>query len=818
MRILTSLLVLLLSYPTLYAQQVTGSARNEDGNPLAGASISFKKEKDSSLVKLEVSGADGQFEFSGIPSGRYFIYISHIGYVPASSAIFQVQEDGTTQVPPIRLKRTSGNLKEAVVSTHRPIVEVRPDKIILNVEGSINSVGQDVLELLRKAPGVTVDKDNNLSVNGKNGVQVFIDGRPTYLSSTELSEYLKTIQSSSVEAIEIIGNPSARYEAAGNAGIIDIRLKKNKAFGTNGTVSAGYNIGTYSKYNGALSLNHRDAHINLFGNYSFNHALNETHATQYRTQLDTLFLQNSVFRSDNNSHNFKAGLDWFLTPKSTLGVILSGVISDYGIRTNSLTPISYIPTGAVDRILEANNRTDGKRNNGNANLNYRYADSSGREWTIDGNYGLYYIRSDQWQPNNYFEPTGHFLLYSNVYNILSPTDIHIYSFKTDYEQNWGKGRLGFGSKISYVTSGNDFAEYNVYGPTKVLDTLGSNNFTYRENINAAYVNYNRSLSGWTFQVGLRAENTNAKGTSTGYKQQGNTYLPYDSVFLRHYTDLFPSGSITYNKDPKRQWTLSYSRRIDRPAYQDLNPFEFKLDDYTFSKGNTELRPQYTHSVGLTHLYRYKLTVTLNYSHIKDLSTTLVDTTERSKSIVSRQNLATQDVISLNISYPFQYKWYSIFANINSFYSLYHAHFGTGRDINLNIFNTTLYTQHSLHFGKGWSGEITQYFVSPNIWQATLHARSLWSLDGGLQKTVLKGNGTFRASVSDIFNTLHWDATSNFAGQYIRTTGGYESRQLKLYFTYRFGNKQVKAARQRKTGTEEENKRVGSQSTGNGMGN
>jgi len=186
----------------------------------------------------------------------------------------------------------------------------------------------------------------------------------------------------------------------------------------------------------------------------------------------------------------------------------------------------------------------------------------------------------------------------------------------------------------------------------------------------------------------------------------------------------------------------------------------------------------------------------------------VDTTDRSKAVVSRQNLAEQDVTSLNLTYPFQYKWYSLFANVNAFYSIYRANFGVGRTIDLNVFNTSIYTQHSFRLGGNWTGEIVQTFTSPNIWQATLRSHSLWSVDAGLQKGLFNGNGTLKVSVSDVFNTLHWYASSNFAGQYIRTTGGFESRLLKLFFTYRFGNKQVKAARQRNTGAEDLNNRVG----------
>jgi len=816
MRITFLLLFVTLFGISSQAQQVTGIVQDEQNKPLAGASIALKKAKDSSVLKLGVSNSTGKFEFANIPAGNYFINISHVGYNSRNSTPFEVSGEGSVTAPLTPLIKASAELKEAVVTSRKPPVEVKADKIILNVEGSINAVGQDALELLRKSPGVMVDKDDNLSVSGKNGVQVFIDGRPTPLSGKDLSEYLKTLQSSNIESIEIISNPSAKYEAAGNAGIINIRLKKNKSFGTNGTVNAGYNIGTYAKYNGGLSLNHRDGKVNLFGNYNYNHNLNEMNISLYRKQLDTLFDQRSVIKNETNSHNFKAGADYFINKKSTIGMIVTGTLSDNAMHSTSRTPISYIPTGVLDRTLQANNSSTGRRDNGNLNLNYRYADTSGHEWTMDGDYGIYRIKSDQMQPNVYFDPSGH-PLDSNIYNMLAPTDIDIYSFKSDYAQNFKKGRLELGGKFSYVKSGNDFQQFDVIGGGKLIDLSRSNNFNYKENINAVYANYSRSLKGWTVQAGLRVENTNAKGTTNGFQLSNSSYVPFDSTFDRHYTNFFPSAAVTYNKNPMKQWTMTYSRRIDRPAYQDLNPFEMRLDAYTSMKGNTQLRPQYTNSIGLTYMYKYKLTTTLNYSHVNDVFTQLVDTAEKSKAFLTKKNLATQDIVSLNISYPFMYKWYSVFANLNTYYSIYQANFGTGRTINVNVYSVNVYAQQSARLGKGWTAEISGFYTSPSIYQGTFKTRTIWSLDGGISKTVMKTKGTVKASVSDIFNTLHWTSTSDFAGQSINASGHFESRQLKLYFTYRFGNTQVKAARQRKLGTEEETKRANSQGGGLGGG-
>jgi len=816
MRTLTLFLLIAVSCNHLWGQQVTGFARDDQGKPLANASVALRKGQDSSIVKLSISNTNGQYSFPPIAAGRYFITITHIGYQSQSSANFDITGNSTAKAPELTLTRLSRQLKQVVVDAGKPLVEVKSDKVILNVENSINAIGSDVLELLRKSPGVTVDNNNTLSLEGKGGVQVFVDGRPTYLSGSALAGFLQGLPSSSVESIQIIAHPSARYEAAGSAGIIDIRLKKNKAFGTNMNVSAGYNIGTYGKYNGAFSFNHRDRHLNVFGDFSYNYSRNETYATMYRAQRDTSFLQQSTLITTNSVANYKTGLDWSIDDRNTLGMMISGSSSGYTLQTNSSTPIVYIPSNSTDRLLRANNHTDGSRDNFMADLNYRFADTSGHELNIDLDYGIYHLRSNQLQPNDYYDSTGKMLLYSNVYNILSPTDIRIYSAKADYATNFAKGRLGLGWKSSYVITGNDFQEYDLNSWGRQQDSLSSNDFGYRENINALYTDYKRTLKGWVIQGGLRLENTNSKGTSTGFKipesnvppMMGSAYVPYDSSFTRHYTDLFPSISLTWNSNPGKVWKLSYSRRIDRPDYQDLNPFIFKIDDYTFSKGNTLLLPQYANSVGLNFLYRYKLSATLNYSHTKDLVTVLADTIDASKLIDERENLASQDILSVNIGFPLQYKWYSMYASFTGVYALNKANFGPGRIIDLNVFNATVFSQHRFRLGRGWTGELTQYFTSPNIWQATLRSHSLWSLDAGLQKIIFNGNGNLKVAVSDIFHTLDWSASSDFAGQYIRTSGGYESRLLKLNLTYRFGNKQLKAARRHSNAAEEETKRVG----------
>ncbi len=321
-------LILLLGFllPTsLIAQNIKGMIKDENSNPVNGSTVSLLRSKDSISIKYIATKEDGKFHFANIDKGNYIINVSHVGYKPVYSSSFSF-ESTDISIPDLIMNKITGNLKGVTVTSEKPMVEVRADKTILNVEGTINAVGSDALELLRKSPGVMVDKDDNISLSGKNGVQVYIDGRPTPLSGKDLSEYLKSMQSAQIEALEIITNPSAKYEAAGNAGIINIRLKKNKSFGTNGSVNAGWNIGTYAKYNTGLALNHRNKTVNVFGNYNYNHGNNANAFNLYRLSYDTLFDGHTTMLSRNNNNGFKAGMDYFIGRKSTLGVIFNGNI------------------------------------------------------------------------------------------------------------------------------------------------------------------------------------------------------------------------------------------------------------------------------------------------------------------------------------------------------------------------------------------------------------------------------------------------------------------------------------------------------------
>lgn len=810
---------------TSKAQQITGTVKDEQGKGVEKATISLLLKKDSSVVKLSVSGTAGKYSFSSIPEGEYFVSTSFVGYVPMRSPLFKVSANENVTVPDILLERATSSMAGVTITSKKPLVEVKADKTVLNVEGTINATGSDALELLRKSPGVLVDKDENISLSGKNGVKIYIDGKPSPLTGTDLSNYLKSIQSSQVESIELITNPSAKYDAAGNAGIINIKFKKNKAFGTNGSINAGYNIGTYPTYNAGININNRNKIVNLFGNYNYSNTKSEMIFDMYRTIGDTAFESKRIGPNESKGHNFKAGADFYFDKKNTFGVLVNGNFSKGNMDGNNTNNIIYKPTNTLDRILRANNTNDLDRKNVNFNLNYRYVDTAGHELTMDLDYGLFRLNSNQLQPNYYYAPDGITLTNKTIYRFLSPSTIDLYTFKTDYEQNFKKGKLGVGAKFSVVSTDNNFKRYDVQqlapNEVKTLDIPKSNEFDYKENINAVYVNYNRQLKGKMIQFGVRMENTVSSGNSFGLNTDGSVNTGSKQSFKRNYTDLFPSAAITFNKNPMNQWGLSYSRRIDRPAYQDLNPFEFKLDEYSYQKGNVDLRPQYTNVFSLTNTYKYKLTTSLTYSHINDMFAQLVDTTEKSKSYITKKNLAQSDVFAVNISYPFMYKTYTAFVNLSGNYSHYKSDFGGGnRVVNLQSASFNIYMQHSYKFGKkkDWTAEVSGWYNSPSVWQGFFKSKAMWTVDAGMQKLIFKGKGTFKLSVSDIFYSMKFDGHSDFAGQYTRASGTFGSRQLKASLVWRFGSSTVKAARQRKDASEEEKKRTQASGGGIGVGN
>ncbi len=783
---------------------IRGLIRDEKGKAVIAATVSLHKIKDSALVKTDVTNASGAFEFITLPEDTYFLQVSSVGNEAYKSEPLAVVGGQQLQLPAVALKTSVKELTGVVVKAKKPLIEVRADKTVFNVEQSINATGSNALELLQKSPGVQVDNNENISMKGKTGVKIYVDGKMMQLDTKDLADYLKSINSNDIEAIEMISNPSAKYDASGNAGIVNIRLKKNKKYGTNGSVNVGLVQGVTPKGNGSINLNYRDKKINVFGNAGVSQGQYENEFKLYRVQSDTIFDQKSLMVNDRKSANIKGGIDYFISSKSTIGIMANTNVSDNKSNNLSNTAISYEPTGEFVKTLKAFNTIPASRTNANFNLNYRYADTSGREINFDADYGLFRGTGRSYQPNYYYSKTGQ-LINDFVYRNYTPTDINIYSAKVDAQQKAFKGVFGYGAKFSYVNTKNTFDFYNELNDEPVLDVSKSNKFDYTENVNAAYVNYQRQLnSKWSLQAGLRAEQTNSEGnlTRTDGQQQE------DDNVKRNYLDFFPSAALTFNISQKHTLNLTYSRRIDRPTYQDLNPFENKLDELTYEKGNAFLRPQYTNTIELTHTFMGMINTTVGYSHVKDYATQVTDTANKNATFVQQQNLATQQQYSASIGAPIPIaKWWNGYTNVWYNYQKFDGKIGK-TDVSRGYSLYGMYMQNTFTLGKkGTSAELTGFFNGPNVWGGTWRTKAQGGVDVGLQQNLFKKKASLKMSVTDVFHTMPWSATNDFGGLRIKASGAWESRTFRVSFNYRFGSNNIKETRQRKTGLESESGRI-----------
>ncbi|MEM6726235.1 MAG: outer membrane beta-barrel family protein, partial [Bacteroidota bacterium] len=636
------------------------------------------------------------------------------------------------------------------------------------------------------------------------GVQVYIDGKPSYLSSADLATFLRSMQSTEIEAIEIITNPSAKYDAAGNAGIINIRLKKDKRLGGNANINMGYQMGIHSKYNGALSFNYRDKKSNFFGSYNHTNGTWENWIDLYRIQSNTLFDGQSTIISDGAFNGGRFGWDYTLNEKSTFGVVVNGAHNNRNSRTISLTPITDLTTNELTSVLESGNLNDGGRTRLNTNVNYAWRNKKGISWNIDADFGIFRNDNDSQQPNIYYASDEQTIVDQRDYFSEAPTDINIFAAQVDHERKLADGSFSTGIKVSYVETDNTFNFYDVVNGQNLLDVDRSNNFVYQENINAAYASYSRKVDKWTVNLGLRAEQTNSTGILTAMKETDNAEV------TRHYFDLFPSGGLTYQAHQKHQLRVNYSRRIDRPNYQDLNPFEFQLSELSFQRGNPFLQPQYTHNISFSHTYGYRLTTSIAYSYTQDFFANISDSSGVDRTFLQTINLDNQQVLSLTVSYPFSpTKWWNTYTNLNAYHKRNKADLGDGRVVNISANTATVYHQSTFTLPQDFSLEVSGWYSSPSIWGAVYDTEANFAIDMGVQKKFLEGRAIVKVAVTDVFHTAAWRGIQDFSGFFVEATGNWESTQLRVNFSYLIGNDQVKKSRKRKGALESELDRAGS---------
>jgi iron complex outermembrane recepter protein len=779
--------------------KVSGSIK--DGGQqqvIDAATISLLKSKDSSLVKTAVTDAAGNFAIQNIKEGDYLLMATSVGYGKTYSNLFSITEAApAVTIGVLQLVPASKNLSAVTITSKKPFIERKAGITVVNVEASVTNTGNTALEVLEKAPGVTVDKDGNISLNGKQGVMIMLDGKQTFLSGPELANMLRSMTASQLDQIEVMANPSAKYDAAGRSGIINIKTKKNKQKGFNGNLSLAYRQGVYARTNNNGSLNYKNGRVNLFSTFGFNHNDNNFQDLNiYRRYTNpdkttkAVFEQNALQNRRSSNYNAKLGADFYVNKKTTIGIVLTGTTvprSDKGGNTSYLKNSA----GAVDSIVQAISSEKSKWSNGTVNLNFRHViDSTGKELTVDVDYLRYKSDKDQRFVNTSF--TSQWATkFSDVLLGELPSDISIYTAKADYTHPLKKGaKLEAGIKSSFVQTDNVAGYYNQIGNIKTPDYEKTNSFDYEENINAAYVNYNKVWKKWSLQIGLRFENTNYKGY-----QYGNP-TKTDSSFSRTYNNLFPTIFIGYNPSQKNQFSFSYGRRINRPDYEDLNPFLFFLDKYTYGAGNPFLRPMYSNVFEVSHTYRQFLTTTAGYSRTTDIFTETFEQKDFA-TIVRQGNYGVMNDANVAVSAQVPVKkWWMAIAYTQVRYNQFKGRL-YGEDVNVGATTLLANLTNQFTFKKGWNGELSGWYRTPGV-EGQIKIKTLGQLNVGVQKQVLKNKASIKLNVNDILNSRNARGEINFQNTEARFSQRQDNRSVVIGFNWRFG-KPIKGVQKRKTG-------------------
>jgi iron complex outermembrane receptor protein len=803
------ILLCMLFCTTAYAQPkiatpqtltITGTLLNEQGKPVDYATVTLLRATDSTVVKGTLSTDAGTYTFDHIASGSYIVAVTNLGYTKAYSAAIDANgNQQTVAVPAIKMQANSRNLQTVTISGTKPLIERKIDRTVMNVENSVLAAGNTALEILARAPGVSLDKDDNISLKGKEGVTVMINDKLTYLTAAQLATLLRSTDGSTIKSIEIITNPSAKYDAAGNSGIINIKLKKNTQSGTNGSLTAAVARGKYWRESTNLNLNHKEGDLNVFGSFGRGdikrgHDLSINRVITDDTGTKTYFNQLSAMPGVNHYNNYRLGADYDLTPKHTIGFVLNGY-SNTGRDDNNTSTIIGKQFGVADSSLHTTSLVKQSYKNFAFNLNDRYKiDTAGQEISFDLDYSKFRNNSNADYHTDYFLPDGSTQHAPQILRNQTPSTISIYTGKFDYTKPITKTiKLETGAKFSSVKTDNDLQAQIVSNGVLINDANRTNRFIYDEKINAGYINLNKQFKKTSIQLGLRAEQTKSNGNLIG-----------SSPVNRSYLNFFPSVFINQTLNDKNELNFSYSRRIDRPGYDDLNPFIYYLDPYTYSQGNAFLNPQYTQNFELNYTYNHDLNVSLGYSLTTDVITELI-LTQGNKSFETHQNLKTQKSYNINVNTPFTIaKWWTGNINVNAFYLGFNTDSTSIVNFNDGQFAAQGKLTQTFTFGT-YRFEVLGDYRSP-LTYGIYKIKARYSIDAGVSHSFAAKKLNVKLACDDIFFLRRNDLSSHIVNNNFDIKQRNDSRVVRLTLTYNFGNSAIKS-RQHRTGADDESNRV-----------
>ena len=787
-----------------------GFAVNEQNEPVEGAAVYILKSIDSTVVKIEIVNQAGYFTFSNLPDGVYLLRINSVAYQTLFYGPFDLKgKSKLLDLGKLVLHTSAKNLQEVSIYENKNFIETKPGKVILNVENSIVSSGSTAYDILKSAPGVQIDAEENIRLNGKQNVLVIINGKQTFMEREALIDILKGTQSNDIEQIELISNPSAKYDAAGSGAIINIKTKKNKNYGLNGNLNlmsgisaVGFNSDPNHKLNSALSLNFRNKLINVYGSYNYadnnqNRTLNSQRAINNARRTNINVDYGSLIK--RSTHTYRTGSDINIAKNHVLGAMFSGSDNQFGISKNNIS--SILNRNVLDSsILTTSDQSRGLKNQA---LNLNYKGTLGKkfgELSFDLDRIRYSRESDELLSNQFLSASNTEYRKGILLRNSSPSTYKVQSVKLDYILATTKtARLEMGLQGSQVNGDSNLEFGQIVSSTFIPDARFLNRFLIDEQIAAGYINYNLDFKNSSLYIGLRGEKTISEGTS----------LTTGQLNKRNYFNLFPNIQFTQNISKDNQLLFSYSRRITRPGYDNLNPFVAYLDQYSYRSGNPLLRPEFSRIAEVTHNYKNKYTATLRAKIVDDLILELneQDDLTQVNTVISR-NIDRQYLYGIELNAPVDItSWWNVNLNLQSAYEKYVTTTGSEEFI-ISSPSLIFSSLQAFKFKNNVTAEINGKYESPTVY-GIYNFKSIYSVDFAFAKSLLDKKGTVRLRVTDLFNTASNRYTSNFSNLNLSYNDKRDTMMGQLSFSYLFGRHTVKGARKRNTGSESEQRRMGS---------
>ena len=799
-------LVLFLFYPEVRAQenqaQISGIIYNPENEPSEFSTVVLMNQ-DSVFMKGAMSGPDGSFLFDKLDKGKYLIMVRNVEFNTHVSDLIILEGSEAVELDRIVLETRLNDLEEVVIKGEKALVEVQPDKMVYNVSASVNATGNNALELLSKSPGVMVDMDKNIIVQGKSGVMVYINGRPSRISGSDLTSMLEGMRSEDIESIEIISNPSSKYDAEGTGGVINIVMKKGLAKGFNGNLIGSYSKGNNARSSLGTSLNYNSGKVNLFS--TVNLSLNDyvTDRNEYMLREDYALDMVSANEDGSLGFNFSGGMDYSINAEHTLSFDARVLINDQNGILDNNTTITDVDGILDPEMLVAGTQDTSFSQNYNGNLHYSFVPNRSSKLTADVSFGSYTSETNTWQPNRYYNLDGTDLIRTVESTYRENTGIMLFSAMMDYEKSIGKFKISAGAKYSYISTDNELAYYNFENDLPVWDSTRSNDFYYLEKVAAAYVILNvKPTERITVNAGLRVENTASLGELV------SAVPTPDDVVARDYTNLFPNLSVSYSDNETHSLSLSFGRRITRPNYQNLNPFEYKLSELSSWRGNPFLEPNYITNYQLTYSFKRKLVISNTYSITKNYFANIFEVVDDKGVVIIPRNMDKVTNNGLSASYPQKvFKWWQFSSYLIYNYATYSGDIeGTVIDLKANIVNFRL--QNNLKLPLDITMELSYYITSPWIWRGTVNVEGNQNVSIGIKREFLNERLLLQITGSDLFNTgSTYYYASDYGGMIVDGDIFFDGRRFGVNATYKFGNQQSKAASRRKSAIDEELNRI-----------